>query len=102
MNDAYAGSGGRSSARTWQGRPTPNVALPPAGAILDLDIDDWSYGRGQQPGSRFILVISRVRHELSACYEGRWVWVDGHAIDCGGQHPPCRQALVRVEALDAA
>ena len=71
----------------------------PSGTVLWLDGSDWSYGRGQRPGTRLTLVVSRVRTELSGCYGGEWAWVDGHTPECDGMHEPCRQALVRAAAL---
>jgi hypothetical protein len=71
----------------------------PSGTVLSLDGSDWSYGRGQRPGTRLTLVVSRVRTELSGCYGGEWAWVDGHTPECDGMHEPCRQALVRAAAL---
>jgi hypothetical protein len=82
-------------------RRTIEVPSLPSGTVLSLDGSDWSYGRGQRPGTRFTLVVSRVRTELSACYGGEWAWVDGHTPDCGGRHEPCRQAWVRAAALRA-
>jgi hypothetical protein len=82
-------------------RRTIDVPSLPSGTVLSLDGSDWSYGRGQRPGTRFTLVVSRVRTELSACYGGEWAWVDGHTPDCGDRHEPCRQALVRAAALRA-
>jgi hypothetical protein len=73
-------------------------ALPP-GTVVSLDGSDWSYGRGQEPGSRLTIVVSRVRTDLSAHYGGEWVWIDGHTPGCEGRHAPCRQALVRTAAL---
>lgn len=81
-------------------RPIEVPSLP-SGTLLSLDGSDWSYGRGQRPGTHFMLVVSRVRTELSAFYGGEWAWVDGHTPDCGGRHEPCRQALVRAAALRA-
>jgi hypothetical protein len=78
------------------------IVSPAAGTVLALDPDDWSFGRGLAPSTRVMLVVSRVRTELSFCYDGDWVWVDGHAPNCDGQHPPCRQALVRTTALNPA
>ena len=71
----------------------------PVGTVLALNADDWSYGRGLRPGRETVLVVSRVRTELSGCYGGEWAWVDGHSPDCGGHHEPCRQALIRAAAL---
>jgi hypothetical protein len=72
--------------------------LPP-GTVISLDGSDWSYGRGQQPGTRLTIVVCRVRTELSAYYGGEWSWIDGHTPVCEGGHAPCRQALVRTAAL---
>ena len=82
------------------GHATPaEVPALPSGTVLALDADDWSYGRGLRAGSRAVLVVSRVRTELSGCYGGEWAWVDGHTPDCGEHHEPCRQALIRATAL---
>ena len=83
----------------WHGDRSAQVAALPPGTVLALDSADWSYGRGQPPGTRLVLVVTRIRTELSSCYEGEWAWVEGHAPQCGGAHEPCRQALVRAEAL---
>jgi hypothetical protein len=83
-------------------RRRPSVPALPAGTLLAVDGTDWSYGRGQQQGTRLTLVVIRVRTELADCYGGEWAWVDGHATDCDRQHEPCRQALVRVAALPAS
>ena len=83
-------------------RGAPRTAQVPAlaeGTVLSLDAADWSYGRGLRSGTRAVLVVSRVRTELSGCYDGEWAWVDGHAPDCDGHHAPCRQALIRAAAL---
>ena len=71
----------------------------PPGSVLSLGASDWLYGRGQEAGTRLIIVVSRVRTDLAPYYNGESVWVEGHAPDCGGQHSPCRQALVRTAAL---
>jgi hypothetical protein len=80
-------------------RRDPTVPDLPPGTVLSLSATDWRYGRGQDAGTDMILVVARVRTELSTCYGGEWAWIDGHASDCGGDHQPCRQALVRSTAL---
>ena len=80
-------------------QPIPEL---PAGTVLSLAPSDWSYGRGQRPGTAMTLVVSRVRNELAACYGGEYAWVVGHAPDCDRSHPPCREALVTAGALTGA
>jgi hypothetical protein len=81
-------------------RPAESIPKLPAGTVLPLSATDWSYGRGQRPGQPMTLVVSRVRLELADCYGGEWAWVVGHAPDCDGNHPPCREALVKVSVLN--
>ncbi|SDZ41739.1 hypothetical protein SAMN05444365_11465 [Micromonospora pattaloongensis] len=80
-------------------RSTLTIPPVPAGTLLELDADDWLFGRGQPPGQPYTLVVTRVRIELARCYDNELVWVIGHAPDCAGDHPPCREALVRTTAL---
>ena len=70
-----------------------------AGAVLSLGGGDWAYGRDLEPGTPLAMVVTAIRDDLTAFYSGEWTWVDGHTPACRSDHPPCRQALVRTEAL---
>ena len=82
----------------WRGRTTA-IAPIPAGTVLRLTGTDWRYGKDMPPGRPATLVVHRLRHELSVYYDGEWIWVDAHTLDCDRKHEPCRQALISTQAL---
>jgi hypothetical protein len=75
--------------------------LPP-GTVLRFAPTEWRYGRGPVPGEPFELLITQVRTSSARSYDGQWVWVDGHHLDCRPDHGPCQQALVSVAAVRRA
>ncbi|MDG4767681.1 hypothetical protein O7632_26835 [Solwaraspora sp. WMMD406] len=77
----------------------PLVPELPAGTVARFAVSEWRYGRGPVPGEPFDLLITKVRTTSARSYDGTWVWVDGHHVDCRPDHPPCQQALVSVAAL---
>lgn len=80
--------------------PLPGAApevLP--GTVLHLAAPDWAYGRGCAAGQTAAVVVTGLRHDLSRYYGGQHIWADGHDPRCRGDHPPCRQLLVRTDAL---
>ena len=84
------------------GRPDAAVADPPAGTVLHLAAQDFKFGRGCATGEPTAVVVTRLRHDLAHCYDGKLVWVEGHALQCRPDHRPCRQVLVRSAALPPA
>lgn len=74
----------------------------PAGTVLHLAAGSWRYGRGCESGHLAVLVVARVRHDLAPYYGHQMIWIDGHAVGCAPDHPPCRQLLVWTSALAAA
>lgn len=84
-----------------QVRHLPDV---PAGTVLELAAGDWAYGRGLRPGATVTLIVTRLRDDLCHLTADE-VWVEGHTPLCGSgdvDHQPCRELLVRVDALPAA
>jgi hypothetical protein len=74
----------------------PPKRVPTVGQILRLRPGDWKYDN--RP---LRLYVQRVRTEISMCYDGDWVWVEGYELDDSGATVTRIQALVRVAALDA-
>jgi hypothetical protein len=70
--------------------------------VVHLQADDWYYGRGADLGQPVRLRVARVRADLACFYGGQRVWVQGHRENCLTDHPPCRELLVRVSALQPA
>ncbi|MFY1695664.1 MULTISPECIES: hypothetical protein [unclassified Solwaraspora] len=70
--------------------------------MLRFAVSEWRYGLGTVVGEPFELLITKVRTTSAASYDGQWVWVDGHHLDCRPDHQPCQQALVSVAALRCA
>ncbi|MBM0229198.1 hypothetical protein [Micromonospora sp. ATA51] len=67
-----------------------------SGDVVQLSEPDYKYGVGP-----LRLRIARVRLDLSAWYDGQWVWLEGTEIrwDDRDRDGPFRQVLVRVSAL---
>ncbi|MEV1289037.1 hypothetical protein [Micromonospora sp. NPDC049679] len=77
----------------------PEIPTPRPGTRLEIAAGDWQFGRGQDPGQPFTLVVSETRTALAQHYGNEWVWITGHAEDCADDHRPCREALVRTAKL---
>lgn len=80
------------------------IPVVPAGTLLRLGGDDWSYGLGLSPGSQVELVVVWVREDLAHLHDDA-LWVHGHTPECGydpDPHPPCRELLVTRAALTQA
>ncbi|MFY1684808.1 hypothetical protein ACN265_25125 [Micromonospora sp. WMMD730] len=79
--------------------PPPRVD---PGTLLQLDGDDWSFGRSLTPGVHVDVVLVRLRTDL-AHLSDEWMWVLGHRPQCEythvEQHPPCLELRVRITAL---
>ncbi|MEU7961383.1 hypothetical protein [Micromonospora humida] len=84
---------------TGSNDPPPRVD---PGTLLQLDGDDWSFGRDLRPGVHVDVVVVRVRTDL-AHLSDEWMWVLGHRPQCTyphvEQHPPCLELRVRVTTL---
>lgn len=85
----------------YSAEPSCVPDLPP-GTVLRFAVTEWRYGLGPVPGEPFELLITTVRTTSAPSYDGQWVWVDGHHLDCRPDHRPCQQALVSVAALRRA
>jgi hypothetical protein len=68
---------------------------PAPGQVLDLDGSDVRY---RSAPLRFR--VQTVRLDISGCYGGDWVWLEGHELHPTQGHPMTwLQLLVRVDAI---
>lgn len=80
-------------------RPIRRPSQDPAGSVkpgevVALKDEDYKYGIGP-----LNLRILRVRDDLSAYYDGEWIWLEGVELNPDGSAGPFRQALVRASVL---
>jgi len=64
------------------------------GDVVRLAAEDRLYER--EPVT---LRVTRVRHDLLACYGGEWVWLNGFEVDADGREGSWLRILARVAAL---
>lgn len=64
------------------------------GDVVRLSAEDRLYER--EPVT---LRVTRVRHDLLACYGGEWIWLHGYAVDDDGREGGWVRLLARVSAL---
>ncbi|MBN1172703.1 MAG: hypothetical protein JXA67_11065 [Micromonosporaceae bacterium] len=57
-----------------------------------------AYHRGYRPEA-ITLRLTRIRDDLPSCYDGAWIWVEGHRIEDDGREGPWVQVFARVAAL---
>jgi hypothetical protein len=77
-------------------RMPPRLPTPPDrlnGRVLHIPPDLCRY---RDHG--LVLVVRRVRLDISQWYGGEWVWLEGDEIDENGQSLPRTSALVHVSA----
>jgi len=73
-----------------------------ADAIMDIEPGDILRLRAEDrlyTHEPVTLRVTRVRHELMACYDGEWVWIHGYAVDDDGRDGTVTRVLARVAAL---
>jgi hypothetical protein len=64
--------------------------------VLLLGTGQWRYTNEPRP---LMLVVDKVRLDISGWYAGDWVWVEGDEVDGTGAAVGPVQALVRVDAI---
>jgi len=72
----------------------PPKRIPYPGQVLHLGPGEWKYDV-----RRLHLRVERVRTDISLCYDGEWVWIEGYELDDAGVAIQRIQALVQVAAL---
>jgi hypothetical protein len=81
-------------AAVWR---TPPRQVPRIGQVLNLAEEDLRY---RAAGLR--LRVDRVRLDISGCYDGAWVWLEGQQLDGDDRPVAWQQALVAVTAVERA
>jgi hypothetical protein len=80
----------------------PARPVVPAGTILRLAAQEWSFSVAVPPGYPLAVVVVRIRYELADQHPDA-LWVIGHRPECAypsvEQHQPCLELLVKVAAL---
>lgn len=64
------------------------------GDVIRLGAEDRLYER--EP---ITLRVTRIRHDLLACYGGEWIWLHGYALDDDDRERGWVRLLARVSAL---
>lgn len=64
------------------------------GDVVRLEAHDRLYA--QEPVT---LRVTRIRDDLMSCYDGEWVWLQGHEVGPDGRDGGWTRVLARVAAL---
>jgi hypothetical protein len=76
--------------------PIPPRRVHRVGVVLLLGAGQWRYTNEPRP---LMLLVNRVRLDISGWYAGDWVWIEGAELDRSGTAVRRAQALVHVDAI---